>query len=184
MASNRRPFSFNFIFGNRKKSQGAKSEEYGGWGMAAVFFQKLLGEDGVVRRRVVMAKQPSLFSPMFGATCLHVFTQSAQNFAVGPGIDSLAYWYRCFALPQLLYRWRHQSGIYWIQPRISTFYPNYKININPNIHPIFSFIRPSMYIYWRFERTARLPNIDNHDSTKRNIPDGHVFQEYRCEDFR
>jgi hypothetical protein len=25
--------------------------------------------------------------------------------------------YRCFALPQLLYRWRHQSGIFWIPPR-------------------------------------------------------------------
>jgi hypothetical protein len=30
--SNRRPFSFNFMFGNRKKSQGAKSGEYGVWG--------------------------------------------------------------------------------------------------------------------------------------------------------
>jgi hypothetical protein len=27
MVSNQRPFSFNFIFGNRKKSQGAKSGE-------------------------------------------------------------------------------------------------------------------------------------------------------------
>jgi hypothetical protein len=25
---------------------------------------------------------------------------------------------RCFALPQLLYRWRHQSGIFLIPPRI------------------------------------------------------------------
>jgi hypothetical protein len=25
--------------------------------------------------------------------------------------------YRCFKLPQLLYRWRHQSGIFWIHPR-------------------------------------------------------------------
>jgi hypothetical protein len=36
MVSNRRPFSFNFIFGNRKKSQGAKSGEYGRWGMTAI----------------------------------------------------------------------------------------------------------------------------------------------------
>jgi len=36
MVSNRHPFSFNFIFGNRKKSQGAKSGEYGGWGMTAI----------------------------------------------------------------------------------------------------------------------------------------------------
>jgi hypothetical protein len=26
--------------------------------------------------------------------------------------------YQCFALPQLLYRWWHQSGIFWIHPRI------------------------------------------------------------------
>jgi hypothetical protein len=33
MVLNRRPFSFNFIFGNRRKSQSAKSGRYGGWGM-------------------------------------------------------------------------------------------------------------------------------------------------------
>jgi hypothetical protein len=38
VVSNRRPFSFNFNLGNRKKSQGAKSGEYGGWGMTAVFY--------------------------------------------------------------------------------------------------------------------------------------------------
>ena len=38
MVSNRRPFSFYFIFGNRKKSRGAKSGEYGGWGMTAILF--------------------------------------------------------------------------------------------------------------------------------------------------
>jgi hypothetical protein len=38
MISNRRPFSFNFIFGNRKKSQGVESGEYGGWGMRAIWF--------------------------------------------------------------------------------------------------------------------------------------------------
>jgi hypothetical protein len=36
LVSNRRPFSFNFMFGNRRKSQGAKSGEYGGWGMTAI----------------------------------------------------------------------------------------------------------------------------------------------------
>jgi hypothetical protein len=47
MVSNRRPFSLNFIFGNRKKSQGAKSGEYGVWWMTnhLVFRLKLLGED-------------------------------------------------------------------------------------------------------------------------------------------
>jgi len=38
MVSNRHPSSFNFIFGNRKKSQGAKSGEYGGWGITAILF--------------------------------------------------------------------------------------------------------------------------------------------------
>jgi hypothetical protein len=45
MESNWTPFSFNFIFGNRKKSVGAKSEEYSEWGMCVVLLQKLLGED-------------------------------------------------------------------------------------------------------------------------------------------
>jgi hypothetical protein len=54
---------------------------------------------------------------MFGATSSHVFTQSPQNFAVECGIYNLACWDRCFALPQLPYRWRHQSEIFWIPPR-------------------------------------------------------------------
>jgi hypothetical protein len=46
---------------------------------------------------------------------------------VHPGTCNLAHWltrhgsptiYRYFALPQLLYRWRHQSGIFWIHPLI------------------------------------------------------------------
>jgi hypothetical protein len=43
-----------------KKSQVAKSGEYGGWGYEShfLFCQKLLGEDGSVRRGVVMVKQP------------------------------------------------------------------------------------------------------------------------------
>jgi hypothetical protein len=36
MVSNRSPLSLNLIFGNRKKSQGAKSGNYGGWGMTAI----------------------------------------------------------------------------------------------------------------------------------------------------
>jgi hypothetical protein len=82
MVSNRSPFSFNFIFGNRKNSRGAKSGESGGWGVGGggdrhfVFRQKLLGEDGSVRRGVTMVNQPGLFSPMFGATSSHVSTQS------------------------------------------------------------------------------------------------------------
>jgi hypothetical protein len=120
MVSNRRPFSFNFIFGNRKKSQGAKSGgvRWVGNDSHFVFLQKLLGKDGSVRRGVVMVKQPGLFSPKFGATSSHVFTQSPQNLAVEPGIHSLVCWDKFFVLPQLLYRWRHQSGIFWIPPRM------------------------------------------------------------------
>jgi hypothetical protein len=38
MVSNRRPLSLNFIFGNRNKSEGAKSGEYDGRGMTAIWF--------------------------------------------------------------------------------------------------------------------------------------------------
>jgi hypothetical protein len=72
-----------------------------------VFRQKLLGEDGSERRGVVMVKQPGLFSPKFGAASSHVLTQLQQNIAVEPGILSLACLDRCFALPQLQYKWRH-----------------------------------------------------------------------------
>jgi hypothetical protein len=77
-----------------------------------VFRQKLLGEDGSVRRGVVMVKQPGMFSAKFGATSSHVLTQSPQNVAVEPGIHSLACSDGFFVLPQLLYKWRHQSGIF------------------------------------------------------------------------
>jgi hypothetical protein len=68
-----------------------------------LFRQKLLGEDGSVRRDVVMVKQPGLFSPKFGTTSSQVFTQSPQNIAVKPGIHSLAFWNKLFVPPQLLY---------------------------------------------------------------------------------
>jgi hypothetical protein len=77
-----------------------------------LFRQKMVGEDGSVRRGVVMVKQPGLFPPTFGGTSSHVFRQSPQNVVVEPGIHSLACWDQCFALPQLLHRWRHQSGIF------------------------------------------------------------------------
>jgi hypothetical protein len=44
-----------------------------------VFRQKLQGDDGSVRRGIVMAKQPGLFSPKFVATSSQVFTQSPQK---------------------------------------------------------------------------------------------------------
>ena len=64
-----------------------------------VFHQKLLGEDGSVRRGAVMVKQPGWFSPKFGVTSSHVFMQSPQNIAVEPGIPSLACWDKFFVYP-------------------------------------------------------------------------------------
>jgi hypothetical protein len=83
------------------------------------FRQKLLGEDRSVRRGVVMVKQSGLFSPNFGATSSHVFTKLPQNFTAEPRICSLACWDKFTVLPQLLYRWWHQSRIFWILPHIS-----------------------------------------------------------------
>jgi hypothetical protein len=66
-----------------------------------VFRQKLKGEDGSVRRGVVMVNQPghSKVLAKFGATSSHVFMQSQKNVSVEPGIHSLARWDPCFALP-------------------------------------------------------------------------------------
>jgi hypothetical protein len=49
-----------------------------------LFRQKLLGENGSVRRGFVMVKQPGLFSPTFGTTSSHILKQSPQNFAAEP----------------------------------------------------------------------------------------------------
>jgi hypothetical protein len=38
MLVKRRPFKVFFIFGNKKKSHGAITGEYGGWGMTTVLF--------------------------------------------------------------------------------------------------------------------------------------------------
>ena len=88
-----------------------------GYNNNLVLYQKLVGEDGSVRQGVVMVKQPDLFSPQLGAMSSHVFTQPPQNSAVEPRIHSLACWDKFFVLPQLPYRWQHQSGIFWIAPR-------------------------------------------------------------------
>jgi len=87
-----------------------------------VFHQKLLGEDGSVRRGIVMVKQPGLFLPQFGATSSHVFMQSPQNVAVEPGIHSLACWDKFFVYNPLEVRdcvdhaldiAFHLSGLFW-----------------------------------------------------------------------
>ena len=43
-----------------------------------------------------MVKQPGLFLPKLGTMSSHIFTQSPQNFAVEPGIYSLASWDKFF----------------------------------------------------------------------------------------
>jgi hypothetical protein len=115
MVSNRRPYSFNLIFGNSKKLLGANSgSTVVGDDSHFLFRQKHLDEDGSVRRGVVMVKQPIVFSSNFVASSSHVFTHSSQNVAVEPDFHSLACWDKLFVLPQLLHRWRHQYGIFWI----------------------------------------------------------------------
>jgi hypothetical protein len=124
--SNRRPFSFNFIFGIRKTSQGVKWRDYGGWGWESFCISpNTAGWNGNVRRGVVMVKETGIFSPNFGSTSSHVFTHSPQNFTVELEIHSLICWARCFALPHLLYRWRNQSGIYWIPTRVYIYIYQY-----------------------------------------------------------
>jgi len=49
-----------------------------------------------VGRGIVMVKQPGLFSPKFWVVSLHVFMHLPQNFAVEPGIHSLACWDKFF----------------------------------------------------------------------------------------
>ena len=86
-----------------------------------VFRQKLVGEDGSVRRGIVMVKQPGLFSPKLGAV-FALFTQSPQNFAVEPGIHSLACWDKLFMHNPLDVKESddhafeiafHPSGLFW-----------------------------------------------------------------------
>jgi hypothetical protein len=91
-----------FHFWKQKKVTGRqiRGVQWVGCESHFVLRQKLLGEDKSVRRGVVMVKQPGLFLPKFGATSSHVFTQSPQNVAVELGIQILAFWDRCFALPQ------------------------------------------------------------------------------------
>jgi hypothetical protein len=82
--------------------------------------QKVLGEDGSVRRgRCYDEAARSVLAKVRGDVFAR-FHAVAAKVAVEPGIHSVAFWDRCFALPQLLYRWQRQSGIFWIQPLILT----------------------------------------------------------------
>jgi hypothetical protein len=120
-----------------------------------VFHHKLLGEDGIVRRGIVVVKQPGLFLPKFRATSSHVFTQSPQNFAVESGNHSLAFWDKFFVLPQLLCRWRHQSGNILVTN--SVFLEECYLCVMKCKGPEFSFVA-SWHSNWATKWTVRFLN--------------------------
>jgi hypothetical protein len=76
--------SISFLEIGRSHRAPNQESTVGGGNSHFLFRQKLLGEDGSVRRGFVMVKQPGLFSPKFGATSSHVSAQSPQNVAVEP----------------------------------------------------------------------------------------------------
>ena len=92
VVSNWRPFSFNFIFGNRKKLQGAKSWEYSGWGMTAIllFTRNCWVRTDMWDRALSWWSSQVLVKVWMISS--HVFTHSPQNVAVEPEIHSLACW--------------------------------------------------------------------------------------------
>ena len=62
-----------------------------------VFRQKLVVEDGSVRRGIFHGEAArSVLAKVGGGMSSHVFTQSSQNFAVEPGVHSLACWDKFF----------------------------------------------------------------------------------------
>jgi hypothetical protein len=78
------PFSFVFNLGNKAKSQGAKSSEYGGWGTITML---LLVTNYVVFRdacrRVVVMKEPVVVVPKFWSFFFpHIFYPTSQNITV------------------------------------------------------------------------------------------------------
>jgi hypothetical protein len=118
VVSNRFLFSFNFIFGNginhRVSNQlrtvgGAwqpfyVSPETTGWGRKC--------ETG----RCPSEAAKSVLAKVRGDVFARFHAVAAEH-RIESGIHSLACWDRCFALTQLLYRWRHHSAIFWIRPR-------------------------------------------------------------------
>ena len=63
--SNLVPFKADFIFGNKKKSHGARSGEYGGCSNTAILVLRQKRLDGVVCRRVVLVKNRGAILPHF-----------------------------------------------------------------------------------------------------------------------
>jgi hypothetical protein len=114
-------FQLKFLFfGNRKNSQGAKSGEYSGRGLTTIFcFAR--------NCRVRMLFLYLIHRENRHRSLTRLQVNTCGNFHVHPAMCNLAHWltrhrnptiYRCFALPQLLYWWRHQSGMFWIPLRI------------------------------------------------------------------
>jgi hypothetical protein len=103
------------IFGNRKRSQGAKSGEYGRWGMTVIF---CFASNFCMRTEVwdgtLSWWSSQVCSRQSSGQRLRRFSHSRSK----TRNSQLSCWDRCFALPQLLYRWRHQSRIFWIPFRI------------------------------------------------------------------
>jgi hypothetical protein len=97
MVSNWHPFSFNFFFGNRRKSNQG-SVVGGGW---QPFFvsPETIGWGWKCETGRCHGEAARSFHQSLGAMSWHIFTQSLQNVAVEPRIHSLACWDWCFAPP-------------------------------------------------------------------------------------
>ena len=88
MISNRRPFTFNFILGSRKKSEGAKSGGYRGWGITAIlFFARNRWVRTAVWDGALSLWSSQVCSRESRGRCLRTFSQCPQNFAVEPQIQ-------------------------------------------------------------------------------------------------
>jgi len=90
VVSKRRPFSRNFILGNRKKSQGVRSGEWEGEDHFNVFDSPELSNDKrYVNRRVVMVEKPIVFLPPVWTFAPNALPQLLQNLTVKLAIDGL-----------------------------------------------------------------------------------------------
>jgi hypothetical protein len=81
-----------------------------------VFRKKLLGETERFRGEA----SRSVFTKVRGDVFAR-FHAVAAKVAVEPGNHSLACGDKLFVLPQLLYKWRHKSGMFWKPFRIVEF---------------------------------------------------------------
>ena len=77
------PFNADLIFGNKKKSHGVRSGEYGGCSNTVILrFVKSLDRQGAVCRRIVLVKNPWAILPYFRSSSSHPFTKVCQNLLV------------------------------------------------------------------------------------------------------